>query len=143
MDNFQTKAQVVCVAHYHPYQGIVKNCHGTTFIAPGALARRKKVAHDTNRDIKCVYIVVTDDLQFTTKEINVPYEKDVWTEKTVLDISDDSCYADLSAEVVKMKNLLIEKMEFSSIEEMIKIYATATKTDENVLNFTLGELAKL
>jgi len=143
IDNFKTKAQLVTVAHYHPYQGIMVNSNGTKFVAPGAIARRKKVSHDIDREIKCVYINVNDQKEILCKEIIVPSVKDVWTEKTVLDIDDESCYNEMSEEVKKMKNLLLEEMKFSSIEEMLKTYATGMNTEEAVLNFTLGELSKI
>lgn len=143
IDDFKTNAQIVCVAHYHPYQGVMKNTKGTTFVAPGALARKKKVSHDIDRVIKCVYITVNDKKEFLIKEIDVPSVKDVWTDKSVLDISDDSCYNDLSAEVKNMKNLLMQEMNFSSIDEMLKSYAIVSGVEDSVLKFALGELEKI
>jgi hypothetical protein len=131
MSEFKTPADVVLVAHYHPYQGIVDE-GGTTFIAPGALARRKKVAHDMTRQPKAVYLVV-DEKGVRTKEIAIPCEQDVWSEKIALDISDDLLYSELNKEVDNMKQIIDNRITFSSIEDLLDSYGKSVGVDPEIL----------
>ena len=142
-DDFNTLADVVCVAHYHPYQGILSNKNGTVFVAPGALCRRKRVPQDTDRTIKAVYIEVNEEKKLLIKELNIPYVKDVWTEKSTLDIQDDMCYDGVSSEVGNMKKLLMEELNFSTVDDMLKKYAEVTECKPETLQFILKELSNI
>lgn len=126
-----TPAEVVLVAHYHPYQGIVKEGK-TLFVAPGALARRKKVAHDMTRQPKAVYLVV-DEKGVRCKEIDIPCESDVWNAKISLDISDDLLYAELGKEVDNMKQIIDNRNTFSSIEDLMDAYGKSVNVEDEIL----------
>ena len=138
MSEFKTPAEVVLVAHYHPYQGVV-NEGGTLFVAPGALARRKKVAHDMNRQPKAVYLVV-DEKGVRTKEIPIPCEQDVWSEKIALDISDDLLYSELNKEVDNMKQIIDNRNSFLTMEDLMDVYAKSVGADDKIVKICKDRL---
>lgn len=139
MKDFWTPADAVLVAHYHPYQGIVTE-NDTLFVAPGALARRKKVSHDMTRQPKAVYLTVDGVKGIRTREIDIPCEMDVWSEKISIDISDDLLYSELNKEVDNMKQIIDNRNSFLNIEDLMSVYAKAVGTDEDIVNICKDRL---
>lgn len=76
IEDFITECDIVFCADYHPYQGLI-NHNGTIFVAPGSIARRK-LTKDNIEKIPLCYLLTDSGI----KKIEIPYEKDVWVEKT-------------------------------------------------------------
>lgn len=141
IDDFQTSADVILLAHYHPYQGIFfRKSDNRLFIGPGALARKKKCQSDMSREPKCVVVAVNEKLQVKTQEITIPHEKDVWLEKTELEEEIEESHIDIANKIEQMKLIIDEDTIGLSLKEYMEFYAKKTNTDTNVLNFCLGRI---
>lgn len=139
MKDFWTPADVVLVAHYHPYQGLVTE-NDTLFVAPGALSRRKKVSHDIGRTPKAVYLTVSEGGAVRTKEIDIPCEMDVWVEKISIDISDDLLYSELNKEVDNMKQIIDNRNSFLTMEDLMDVYAKSVGADDRIVKICKDRL---
>lgn len=139
----QTKSQMVTLAHFHPYQGIITRDDGVVFVSPGALSRRKKIAHEIDRNPKIVYICINDKRLISIKEIDVPCEKDIWVPKEVIDIFDDAYVAILEEEIKKMKETIDVQMNTISLEDFIKLFAKNISLKDEILNIALERIRKV
>jgi exonuclease SbcD len=140
IDEFETKADLVTIGHYHPYQGIKTRQDGVIFVAPGALARRKKIKHELNRSPKFVFIS-TKNGKFKLKEFDIPCEKDIWNDKAVIEI-DDNLFANISNNVDSMSEELNLVQTAVSLEDAIKTFGTTNEFPEEIINYSLERLSK-
>lgn len=142
LKDFKTDFDIVTIGHYHPYQGVEK-IGNTTFIAPGALARIKKVKHDIERTPKAVYIVVNDDGTFKTKEIEIPHSKDVWSKKE--SIVEESVFesAFIQNEVSDMKSIIDETETFMTLESAMSKFGEINNVDKKVVDFCTNSIGAM
>jgi predicted phosphodiesterase len=139
-EDFITSANMVTVAHYHPYQGIIERKDGVTFVAPGSIARKKRTKEDVDRIPKCVYFSIENKKIKTLKEVAIPCEADIWVNKKVLDIDDELIYNDIESSVSDMRTLLSTQSIFPSLEDGVKFYADQRKVDDEIRNYVIGRL---
>lgn len=141
IDEFYTDCDMVTIADYHTYQGIITRNDGKVFVAPGAIARRKKTKENIEHNPKCVFIVIGDDNKLKKmQEIDIPFEKDVWVNKEVVDIYDEISYNQLDLEIEKMKELIDTSSFFMKLEDLITFYAKTMSVDINILNYVLKRI---
>jgi len=137
--NFMTKAHMVFIADYHPYQGMMKReSDGVVFIAPGALARRKKTMHDIDRIPKVVFIIIEDGKLKGIKEIDIPCASDVWEEGSELDTIEETWHNKEVLESVEKMKLAVDSSEvFMSLEDSLKKFAKILEVDTKVIDRAL------
>jgi exonuclease SbcD len=141
MKDFRTKCQLVTVGHYHGEQGIVAREDGVTFIAPGAVTRRKKTKENVGRIPKACFISVEDG-KIKTKLFSIPCNQDIWVDKTELEVSDEVYYDSLKKEVVNLKSLVdTTDIVGLSLEESMKLYADKVKVSEDVLSYIFKQIS--
>jgi DNA repair exonuclease SbcCD nuclease subunit len=135
-EDFKVPVEIVCVAHYHPYQGI-EDVSGIKFIAPGALSRRKKTKHDIDRIPKCVYIQVENGI-IKTKELDIKCEKDVWSNNLRLEIEESIAdNTTVKDEITNMKNLIDEQVSFTNINDALRSFAKRINHTDETVNYIL------
>lgn len=140
-DDIKIKSQMILVAHYHPYQGIFKNRHGNIFLAPGALARRKKTKHDLERSPKCVYFAIVQGKLSGMKEIAIPCNKNVWNEGSTLESLEEVWYDNkVINEVATMKEIIDGDEPFMTLEDCLNKYADQLGAEPQVLEYCLNKL---
>lgn len=137
-EDFRVTVDAVCVAHYHPYQGI-EDVNGIKFIAPGALSRRKKTKHDLDRIPKCVYIQV--DKGISCKEIDIKCKKDIWTNNLKLEIEESiSENLEVKEEIKNMKKMIDEEVIFTNIEDAMKSFGTKMNYSDSTIKYVIDSM---
>lgn len=157
--DFNCPIDVCCCAHYHPYQGVewVKMGGGEAanggegsgekrailFVAPGALARRKKTSHDINRIPKLVYLQVKDK-KISFKEIDIPCSQDIWVNNLKLEIEETiSENVEIKKEISHMREVIDQSLIFTNIEDAIRTYGKRHNYSSETIEYTIKEIAKL
>lgn len=132
----KTEADMVTIGHYHAYQGILKRDDGKVFVAPGAMARKKRTKEDMERIPKCVYFSISGKELKSIKEIDIPCKMDIWTNKKVLELDDDVLYNDINAKVNDMKDVLTTTAIYPSLKDGIEVFGKEIKVDQRIIDYT-------
>jgi hypothetical protein len=142
IDDFKTDADVILLAHYHPYQGIFyRKSDNRLFIGIGSIARRKKIAHEMERIPKIAFIAVNERMEIKVQEIDIPgVEKDVWLEKTQFEVELEEEHIQMGDEIEKMKQIIDEDSVGLSLNQQIEFYGNKMKIDCNILEYCLKNL---
>jgi len=133
IEEFKTNFDYVLLADYHLQQGIIVK-DNTTFISPGALARRKNITSDIERIPSYVYFK-----DGVVKIETLDVVKNVFVEK-VQDEKQDTSIID---NVKKMIELVDLDINSKSINDAIDIFAEKMKTDKKLINYIKERMGEL
>jgi len=137
ISELKTDADIVLIADYHPYQGIIEREDGVTFVSPGATARRKHTKHEINRVPKCIFIKSDGKL----KEIDFPVQHDIWANP---DKIEEISKVDTREEVESMMILIDEDgMTDVSIESMLEAFGKTMKLNTKTLEYIMKNMENL
>jgi exonuclease SbcD len=128
IDELETNADIVTVADYHPYQGILERKDGVKFLAPGAMCRRKRTKHDMERKLRGMYFTSNRKM----KEFMIPYVEDVWNTKIV---EPENISQDIKEEVGRMKLEIDAELSNMSLDKALEVFFSMKKTDHVVASF--------
>ncbi|MFO8192982.1 MAG: hypothetical protein R6U08_09545, partial [Bacillota bacterium] len=139
IDDFETQADVVLLADYHPRQGLIES-NGTLFVSPGAISRKKNTKSDRNRTPALALINIDDK----TRKVDVKFkglkcETDVFVD-TDVDESDDE---EIKFNVKELNELINEDLTGGDIQTMIKTFSQKINSDPEMLTFIMKELESI
>jgi predicted phosphodiesterase len=136
IEDFQTNADVVTIADYHPYQGAIEREDGVVFLAPGSLSRRKRTSHNIDRIPKGFFFNSSGNF----KEFKIPCKMDIWVTKNV---ERENIFDGIREEVEKMRDEIDLETKSMSLESALEMYFKQSKAPQLIFDFIKERLAKI
>jgi DNA repair exonuclease SbcCD nuclease subunit len=138
IDEFDTNADIVLLADYHPRQGIIVK-DDTTFVSPGAIARKKNTTSDRQRKPALALIKTDGSKKPIIKFKGLKCESDVFVDV----IEDESDEEEIDFNVKELNELINEDLIGGDIKTMVKTYGNETNVSEHIIEFVLNEMENI